>query len=178
MIEIRFLGRGGQGVVVGSELLGEACFREGFYPQCFSVFGGERRGAPVSAFVRIDKKKIHLKCDIDKPNQLVIFDPALYIEAEVVEQVKTGGIVLINHHGILKSETLANHTLGVIHALDISRKNGLGAIVNTVILGAYVGLTRIVNLSTLLEVIKDRVPSAVEQNIMAAKEGFMSVAVL
>jgi len=63
MIEIKFQGIGGQGVVVASEILARACFEEGLYPQCFSIFGGERRGAPVAAFVRISDKKIDLKCD-------------------------------------------------------------------------------------------------------------------
>ena len=59
MIEIKFLGRGGQGVVVASEILARACFEEGLYPQSFSIFGGERRGATVAAFVRVDHEKIY-----------------------------------------------------------------------------------------------------------------------
>ncbi|MBM4308650.1 MAG: pyruvate ferredoxin oxidoreductase, partial [Deltaproteobacteria bacterium] len=47
MIEIKFRGRGGQGAVVASEILGRAFFLEGKYPQSFSLFGSERRGAPV-----------------------------------------------------------------------------------------------------------------------------------
>lgn len=53
MIEIKFQGRGGQGVVVASEILARACFEAGMYPQCYSLFGGERRGAAVAAFVRV-----------------------------------------------------------------------------------------------------------------------------
>ena len=33
MIEIRFHGRGGQGVVVASEIFARACFGQGMYPQ-------------------------------------------------------------------------------------------------------------------------------------------------
>ena len=36
MIEIKFCGRGGQGVVVASEILARACFEQGMYPQCYS----------------------------------------------------------------------------------------------------------------------------------------------
>jgi Pyruvate/2-oxoacid:ferredoxin oxidoreductase gamma subunit len=39
-------------------MLGFAFFKAGFYPQCFSVFGGERRGAPVVSFLRVDQEKI------------------------------------------------------------------------------------------------------------------------
>jgi len=47
MIEIKFYGRGGQGAVIASQILARVFFLMGKYPQCFSVFGGERRDAPV-----------------------------------------------------------------------------------------------------------------------------------
>ncbi|RPI73961.1 MAG: pyruvate ferredoxin oxidoreductase, partial [Desulfobacteraceae bacterium] len=58
MQEIRFHGRGGQGAVVGSEILAQAFFIEGKYVQAFPAFGVERRGAPVMAFCRIDDHEI------------------------------------------------------------------------------------------------------------------------
>ena len=42
MDEIKFYGRGGQGVVMASQMLGYAFFKAGLYPQCFSVFGGDQ----------------------------------------------------------------------------------------------------------------------------------------
>lgn len=50
MLEVKFYGRGGQGVVMASQILAEAFFRAGFYPQCLSVFGGERRGRLLRDF--------------------------------------------------------------------------------------------------------------------------------
>jgi 2-oxoisovalerate ferredoxin oxidoreductase gamma subunit len=50
MIEIKFYGRGGQGAVVASQILAKVFFLMGKYPQCFSVFGGERRGATRRSF--------------------------------------------------------------------------------------------------------------------------------
>jgi len=67
MVEIKFLGRGGQGVVMASEIMARACSEEGLYLQSFSIFGGERRGATVAAFIPVDHQKIYLKCDIDRP---------------------------------------------------------------------------------------------------------------
>src|SRR5512135_2108577 len=96
MIEIKFLGRGGQGVVIASEILARVCFEEGLYPQSFSIFGGERRGATVAAFVRVDREKVYLKCDIDHPDHLVIFDTAVITDQEIKEQVRPGGVILVN----------------------------------------------------------------------------------
>ena len=58
MQEIRFHGRGGQGTVVASILLAKAFFKAGYDVQTFPLFGVERRGAPVEAYLRLDKEKI------------------------------------------------------------------------------------------------------------------------
>jgi 2-oxoacid:acceptor oxidoreductase gamma subunit (pyruvate/2-ketoisovalerate family) len=172
MIQIKFLGKGGQGVVVASEILARACFEENLYPQCFSLYGGERRGATVAAFVRVDQKKIYLKCDIDRPNHLILLDKSLFNDKEVVGQVDPGGSLLLNLEKDYPLDALKTFKVGRIDAVEISRKNGLGAIVNTAILGAYIRLTNLINLETLLKVISQTVPTAADQNVMAAKEAY------
>ncbi|MGD1040358.1 MAG: 2-oxoacid:acceptor oxidoreductase family protein, partial [Dehalococcoidales bacterium] len=54
MKEIVFYARGGQGAVTAAAVLVAALAQEGKYAQAFPFFGGERRGAPVKAFLRID----------------------------------------------------------------------------------------------------------------------------
>ena len=178
MIQIKFLGKGGQGVVVASEILARACFEENLYPQCFSLYGGERRGATVAAFVRVDQKKIYLKCDIDRPNHLILFDPSLFNEKEITGQVEPGGSLLLNSGKDYPLDALKTFKVGRIDAVEISRKNGLGAIVNTAILGAYVRLTHLINLDTLLKVISQTVPTAADQNAMAAKEAYERLSII
>jgi len=178
MIEIRLQGRGGQGVVVASEILARACFEEGMYPQCYSLFGGERRGAPVAAFVRISDSKIYLKCDIDHPNHLLLFDKTLSNEKEILEQVVPGGYVLFNMDERYQSDALRNYTVGTINALEISKKNGLEAMVNTAILGAYIRLTQIISLHRLVKVIEETVPGAIDQNVTAAKQAYERLSII
>lgn len=178
MIEIRLQGRGGQGVVVASEILARACFEEGMYPQCYSLFGGERRGAPVAAFVRISDSKIYLKCDIDHPNHLILFDKTLFSEKEILEQVVPGGFLLFNMDESYQSDAFKDYTVGTINALEISKKNGLRAVVNTAVLGAYIRLTQIISLDRLLKVIKETVPAAIDQNVSAAKEAYEKLSII
>ena len=52
MFQVRFHGRGGQGVVTAAELLASAAFREDRYAQALPSFGSERMGAPVMSFCR------------------------------------------------------------------------------------------------------------------------------
>jgi 2-oxoacid:acceptor oxidoreductase gamma subunit (pyruvate/2-ketoisovalerate family) len=173
MIEITFKGRGGQGAVVASEILGRALFLEGKFPQCFSFFGGERRGAPVIGFLRVDEEPILLKCQIKHPDHMIIFDLSLTDEKEIFQELKPNGLVLINSNkeiGFFKN--MRRYRLGLIDAGPIARNVGLGGTFNMAMLGAYTRLTHLVKMETLVEVVRSMVPAKIEQNIEAVKEAY------
>jgi Pyruvate/2-oxoacid:ferredoxin oxidoreductase gamma subunit len=96
MLEIRFHGRGGQGTVVATILLAKAFFRAGYQVQSFPFFGVERRGAPVEAYVRLDKEKILLRTNVNYPDHVVVQDQTLLHSISVTRGLKPGGWVLIN----------------------------------------------------------------------------------
>ncbi len=176
MIEIKFKGRGGQGAVVASEILGRAFFLEGKYPQCFSLFGGERRGAPVVGFLRVDEQPILLKCQIYHPDQMIIFDFSLIDETEILRELKPNGLILINSHQEIDFfRKLRRFRIGLIDAGPIARSLGLGATFNTALLGAYVRLTNLVTLKTLTETVKAMAPAKKEENVQAAIEAHNQV---
>ena len=173
MIEIKFRGRGGQGTVVASEILGKAFFLEGKYPQCFSLFGGERRGAPVVGFLRVDEQPILLKCQIYHPDQMIIFDYSLIDQTEILQELKPNGTILINtHQGIDLFGKLRKFKIGLIDAGSIARSLGLGATFNTAMLGAYVRLTNLIAMKTLTETVREMAPIKKEENIQAVKEAY------
>ena len=176
MIEIKFKGRGGQGAVIASEILGRAFFLEGKYPQCFSLFGGERRGAPVVGFLRVDEEPILLKCQIYHPDQMIIFDFSLIDEMEILQELKPNGTILINtHQGIDFFKKLRKFRIGLLDAGPIARSLGLGATFNTAMLGAYVRLTNLIGLETLAETVKAMAPAKKEENVEAAREAYQQV---
>ena len=96
MYEIRFHGRGGQGAVMAAQALADAAVRVGFQAQAFPYFGAERRGAPVAAFARIDRKKIRLKSQIYQPDLVVIMDESLMDLQPLADGLKPGGKVVVN----------------------------------------------------------------------------------
>ena len=176
MIEIKFKGRGGQGAVVASEILGRAFFSEGKYPQCFSLFGGERRGAPVVGFLRVDEQPILLKCQIYHPDQMIIFDSSLIDEGEILRELKPNGVILVNSHQEIDFfGKLRRFRIGLIDAGPIARGLGLGATFNTALLGAYVRLTNLVTMRTLTETVKTMAPARKEENVQAVKEAYEQV---
>ena len=97
MRELRFHGRGGQGTVIASKILAAALFREGRQVQSFPAFGVERRGAPVTAFLRIDDRPILLRCEITEPDDLVILDPTLIGAVDVTAGLKAGDVMALSN---------------------------------------------------------------------------------
>ncbi len=173
MTEIKFIGRGGQGAVIASQILAKVFFLMGKYPQCFSVFGGERRGAPVASFLRVDDKKIFLKCEIRKPDVMIYMAPDLVDEKEVTGSLKQNGLVLINN-ALTDNEfaSLRKFRLALVDALSIAEGLGMGATINTAILGAYAKASNAVPMKYLEKAIRETVPAKVEQNVAAAKKAY------
>jgi 2-oxoacid:acceptor oxidoreductase gamma subunit (pyruvate/2-ketoisovalerate family) len=174
MLEIKLMGRGGQGVVTASQMLGEAYFRAGHYPQCYPMFGGERRGAPVAAFLRVDNKRIHLKCEIRRPDVLIFFDQSMMVQDEIDSLIREKPLkVLVNCHD---ASFLAWMPRGVVlWTLDVQEMIGKGppkGVINTAMLGAFCRLDPALPLERVLEAISAMVPNMVEENLEMARLGY------
>ena len=179
MIEIRFHGRGGQGAVVASNLLAMAAFREGKDVQAFPYFGVERRGAPVTAFTKIDDKPVRIKSQIYEPDHVIVMDSSLLKAVDVTHGLKNGGVVLINTDKKPEAVNGVKGKIATVDATTIAVKHGLGSkeapIVNTAILGAFAKATGIVKIDSLVESILESAPAKKNENAEAAKEAFDSV---
>ncbi len=96
IVEIRWHGRGGQGVKTAAMLFAEAAFEGGKYVQGFSDYGPERSGAPIQGFTRLSDGPIYLHNFITQPDVVVVLDPSLLGTVPVTEGLKPGGKVLVN----------------------------------------------------------------------------------
>ena len=180
MIEIRFHGRGGQGAVVASELLAQAAFLDGKEPQSFPFFGVERRGAPVTAYARIDDRPVGVRTSIARPDIVVVLDPGLLATQPVTDGLKDGGLLLVNTPR--PPERLAAPPTvrrAAVDAATIALAHGLGSrtmpIVNTTVLGALARASGVVSLDAVGRAIERFVPSHSAENRAAATDGFSSV---
>jgi 2-oxoacid:acceptor oxidoreductase gamma subunit (pyruvate/2-ketoisovalerate family) len=184
MRELRFHGRGGQGTVVASKILAVALFREGRQVQSFPAFGVERRGAPVTAFLRVSDGPILLRCEITEPDDLVILDHTLIGATDVTAGLKAGGSVLINSQEPAESYAdLARHFRVVtVDASGIALRFQLGSrtqpIVNTAILGAFAVTSGLVRLESVCDAILEEVPRKAEANVEAARAAAEAVRAL
>jgi 2-oxoacid:acceptor oxidoreductase gamma subunit (pyruvate/2-ketoisovalerate family) len=179
--ELRIHGRGGQGAVIASKVLASALFREGRSVQSFPAFGVERRGAPVTAFLRFSQGPILLRCEITNPHDLIILDPTLIKAIDVTQGLQPGGSILINSdHGADAYAALAGQfRVSLVDASAIARKHGLGSktqpIVNTAILGAFAADSGLVGLDAICDAIAEAIPAKAATNIEAAREAALSV---
>jgi 2-oxoacid:acceptor oxidoreductase gamma subunit (pyruvate/2-ketoisovalerate family) len=180
MLEIRFHGRGGQGTVVATILLAKAFFEAGYSVQSFPVFGVERRGAPVEAYLRLDQKEIWIRSNVYAPDHVVVLDRTLLEGVDVTQGLKAGGWILINAPNPPENlERFSGFQLALVDATRIALKHQLGSrthpIVNTAVLGAFARVLGEPPLEALIKAIEESVPAKPEENIKAAREAFQEV---
>ena len=176
MRELRIHGRGGQGAVIASKLLASALFHEGRWVQSFPAFGVERRGAPVTAFLRIDDAPIRLRCEVTEPDDLIVLDPTLIQAVDVTAGLKRGGRILIASDRLPEEypELVQRFRVATVPAGEIAARHRLGSrtqpIVNTAILGAFAAFSGLVGLDSVCAAIEEDVPMHAEANVLAARE--------
>lgn len=159
MIEIRIHGRGGQGAVTSAELVAVAAIGEGKYAQGFPSFGPERRGAPVTAFVRVDDKPIRSREKVYNPDIVLVLDPTLLEVVNVAEGLKDHGMMVINSTQV-KKEISAKYNIDSRMALVDATRIALDTlglpITNTTMLGALIKATSVVTIESINKAIDER----------------------
>ena len=181
MLEIRWHGRGGQGAVTSVELLALSAIEEGKYAQGFPSFGPERRGAPVTAFNRVDDKRIKIRSGIYHPDVVVVLDESLVSLVDVAEGLKPEGILLVNTTKSLvdlKKHIRFGGKIATCDATGIAWKELGVPITNTTMLGALVKLTATVKIESLESPIKERFGRIAAKNLSAAKSAYDQVRII
>ncbi len=180
MLEIRFHGRGGQGAVVATILLAKAFFRAGYYVQSFPLFGVERRGAPVEAYLRLDREEILIRTNSYTPDHVVVLDTTLLEAIDVTRGLKPTGWILLNAPAPpADSARFSNFRLAYVDATEIALRHELGTrthpIVNTAMMGAFARVLGAPPMDAVEGAIEEEIPEKLEVNIEAAREAYERV---
>ncbi|MEM1933381.1 MAG: 2-oxoacid:acceptor oxidoreductase family protein [Desulfurococcaceae archaeon] len=176
MIEIRWHGRGGQGVWTASNLLAVSASSEGKYIQSFPAFGPERSGAPVLAFTRISDEPIDIHSMIYEPDVVVVLDETL-VSPNIVKGLKKGGVVITNFTGT-KDELLGklgggDYTMYVCPASKLALEILGRGITNTAMVGAFLKAVNIVKLETVIENVRKWFkPGVAEKNVELVRKAY------
>jgi pyruvate ferredoxin oxidoreductase gamma subunit len=172
--EIRLHGRGGQGAVLAAELMVVAAFEDGKFGQAFPAFGGERRGAPVQAFVRLDMHPVRVRYRVNQPDHVIIMDHTLPNMVDVLDGLKPGGLVLMDSEkspaALLWS---ADASVYAIPATRIALEVFDQPFVNPAMLGAWAAATSEVSLDAIRHAFQHHFPGSLgEKNCLAAQMGY------
>ncbi len=177
LVEVRWHGRGGQGIVTVSRLLAHAALLDGKHVQAFPEFGPERRGAPVTGYTRISDEPISIHSHIYNPNIVVIVDPTLLGKIDLTRGLVEDGTVVANTERgpdelrkSLKTEKAKVYTVDAVRiALDVLGR----PIYNTAMLGALTKAVPLATLESLDKAVKERFPGTVgEKNVAVIKRAY------
>jgi 2-oxoacid:acceptor oxidoreductase gamma subunit (pyruvate/2-ketoisovalerate family)/2-oxoacid:acceptor oxidoreductase delta subunit (pyruvate/2-ketoisovalerate family) len=177
LIEIRLHGRGGQGAVTASRIIATAAYEEGKYSQAIPMYGTERRGAPLTAFVRIDDVRVRERELVHDPDISIVLDPLIAKEQGVVENLKPGGLVLLNTTYEPEEIKLGgDFKVATVDATSIALSTLGRAITNTAILGAFSKITGLIKLESMEKAIMKYFPGRLgEMNVAAVRKSFEEV---
>jgi len=179
MQEIRIHGRGGQGAVIAGEMLAYAFVLEGKYASSFASFGPERRGAPISSFLRFDDKPVRDTHQIYNPDCVIILDPFEAKLPTVLEGLRGDGIVIVNTSKQSLSISYENlKKVGIVDATAIALKEIKRPISNTCLMGAFARVTGWVSLDSVISSLEMYFSGeTLERNANSARRGYESVKV-
>jgi 2-oxoacid:acceptor oxidoreductase gamma subunit (pyruvate/2-ketoisovalerate family) len=177
MHEMCLYGRGGQGVVTAAEIISESLVLNGKYIASFPMFGVERRGAPVTAFVRFDEKPIRIKSRIYHPDCILLFDSRMLHLTDIYAGLKPGSIMVANTSKLSREELHINvSTLGLVDATRIGITEMGSPIVNTGMIGAFAAVTGWISIDSILLAIAGRYKDELRtKNQRCARAGFEEV---
>ncbi|MFZ7101596.1 MAG: 2-oxoacid:acceptor oxidoreductase family protein [Peptococcaceae bacterium] len=168
--EIRLSGTGGQGLITGGIILGEAALIEGKEVVQSQSYGPEARGGASKAEVIIDDKKI-------KYPKVIIPEVLLAMSQEAAEkygtEIRENGTIIIDSSMV---EGFKNEKARVIE-LPITRlaieEIGKTFVANIIAIAALAGITGAVRFESLKQAVLNRVPPGTEEiNLKALEIGF------
>lgn len=174
MKEITWHGRGGQGAVLAAKVLATAFMKEGKAAMTFPKYGGERRGAPVTAFNRFDEKPIRRKTQIYYPDCVIVIDPRLKRTVDIFAGIKPNGILVIDSPQQVTERM--NPNLAVVGSIDAT---GIGLeeigrpITNTCMLGAFARTTGWVSIDSIISGMEEIFSGELlRKNVKCAQRGY------
>jgi|TARA_B100001971_G_scaffold44275_1_gene39200 pyruvate ferredoxin oxidoreductase gamma subunit len=171
-MEIRWHGRGGQGVVTAGEILAETALEEGRYFQAFPEFGAERTGAPIRAYTRISDDPIYLHCPVSYPAIVVVLDSTLLGPIKVYEGLRKDGFAVINStkspDEIAPRDQRNGWAVATVDATRIAMNALKRNIPNTSMIGALLRVNPVVDKDACASVIEARLSARFPARIVDA----------
>ncbi len=175
--EIRLHSRGGMGLALMTQMVVAAFGMEGKYAAGLPSFGIERRGSPVTGYVRVSNKPIREKCRVYAPECLVIMDSRQLGLANTMSGLKPEALLVLDAKEMPAQEALEKFgTIALVDATGIALEEIGRPITNTCILGALAGCTGWLEIGSIVKALERYFPpKLLGGNQRCAERGFAEV---
>jgi 2-oxoglutarate ferredoxin oxidoreductase subunit gamma len=144
--DIVMAGFGGQGLLAIGKILAKAAMEDGHEVTWMPSYGPEMRGGTCNCIVIIDDEPIGSPV-VQKTHSAIVMNKQSIDKFE--PKVLPEGLIVVNTSLIDRKVARADVRAVYVPATEIAEKEGTGKAANIVMLGAYVGITRIVKPETV-----------------------------
>jgi 2-oxoglutarate ferredoxin oxidoreductase subunit gamma len=170
LTEIRIAGFGGQGVILSAVMLGKAAsiFENGFATMTQN-FGPEARGGSCSAQLILSDEPV-LYPYVTCPDIMVILSQEAY--NRFAHDLKPGGLLIVEEDLVRVSNPNSDKQIYSVPATRIAEDLGKRMVLNSVIVGFFTAITKLLSADAVRQAVADSVPPSFrELNLKAFDKG-------
>jgi 2-oxoglutarate ferredoxin oxidoreductase subunit gamma len=170
LTEIRIAGFGGQGVILSAVVLGKAAsiYENGFATMTQN-FGPEARGGACSAQLVISDSPV-LYPYVTRPDIMVIMSQEAY--NRFASELRPGGVLIIEEDLVRVSDLKGDLKVYSVPATRFAEELGKRMVLNSVLVGFFTAVTKLLSADSVRKAVADSVPSAFrELNLKAFDRG-------
>jgi len=171
LTELRITGFGGQGVIRFGYLLGKAAsIYDGKQATMTQSFGPEARGSACSSQVVISDDRV-LYPYVTVPHVVVVMSQEGFVKH--AENVKEGGIVIIDEDLVKPERTIKGVELFAIPSTRFAEEMGIRIVANIVMFGFFTAVTELVKPESARKAIESSFKEKlVDLNLKAFDKGY------
>ncbi len=166
--EVIFSGIGGGGVLLAGEFVAEAAYAEYEHVVWFPNYSAAVRGGPCECFVIFSDEEIASPV-LSKVQTVVVLDPAQLKACE--GRVRPGGTIIVESTGLKEKVEREDVTVIKVPALENARAMGNPRSANLILLGVYVGATKLISLELIEKGLEARFGDNAKLNMEAFRQG-------
>lgn len=169
-VQVCFGGLGGQGIVLMGTVLGAAGVKEGYWAAGSNSYGAQARGSACRAEVILSSQPVDFPRVI-RPDLLVVLSQEAY--QKFLPELSEDGLVIHDYPMLQPSGESPVAHFG-IRGTDLALESlGSAQAANMIFLGVLAGLTDLVSLEALAQVVDEEVSRKFrDMNQKALQEGF------
>jgi 2-oxoglutarate ferredoxin oxidoreductase subunit gamma len=151
-----FSGSGGQGVITAAIILAEAAvLHENLIAVQSQSYGPEARGGATRSDVIIAESPIHFP-KVIQPNVLVCLTQQAYVSYYSI--LRTGGLLITDSRYVALNNKVDARQVALPMYETVMDKIGRPIVFNICMLGAVIGLTKLVRPDSIMKVLEKQIP--------------------